>query len=256
MNTVVYQWLREDGSPYYIGIGNPRRPYTGKRRCGGPPPKERIVILHKGLEWEEACEIEKELIAFYGRKNSGTGILRNLTDGGEGIQGFRHTEESKIKISKATSGENHPMYGKKHKKESIGKMSGGNHYMYGNTLSEKTKAKISEALSGENHPMYGKKHREETIEKISGENHHMYGKTHSEETKVKMSEKKSGKNNPRYTPRNWYHPVHGIVLQKSASELIKMFPEQNLNPSHLSRVALKKRPRHKEWSIVESPVEA
>jgi hypothetical protein len=229
MNTVVYEWRREEGTPYYIGIGRPQRPYTGRRSCGPPPPADRIVILHEGLDWEKACEIERELIAFYGRKDLGTGILRNLTDGGEGVPNL--SKSTREKISKANSGENN--------------------YNYGKTLPEETKAKISEALSGENHPMYGKNHKRETIEKMSGENHHMYGKTHSKETKVKMSKKQSGQNNARYTSRNWYHPVHGIVLQKSASDLIEMFPEQRLNPSHLSRVALKKRSHHRGWSIVK-----
>ena len=62
-DTVVYQWIRKDGSPYYIGIGNQRRPYTGKRTCGSPPPKDRIVILHENLEWEEACRIERESLS-------------------------------------------------------------------------------------------------------------------------------------------------------------------------------------------------
>ena len=183
-NTVVYQWLRKDGSPYYIGIGNLQRPYTGRRRCGTPPPKERIVILHKNLEWEEACEIEKELIAFYGRKDLGTGILRNLTDGGEGTPGVKVSEKTKRKMSENNKGKNNPNYGKKHLEE--------------------TKKKISRA--------------------ISGKNNHNYGKNLPEEVKKKISESNSGKNNPRYTTRNWYHPAHGEVLQKSISDLVKMFP--------------------------------
>ena len=104
MNIVVYQWLREDGTPYYIGIGNPRRPYKGRRSCGRPPSRDRIVILHENLEWEEACRIEKELIAFYGRKDLGTGILRNLTDGGDGV--VNPSSHTKEKISKANTGKN------------------------------------------------------------------------------------------------------------------------------------------------------
>lgn len=277
MNTVVYQWLREDGSPYYIGIGSPRRPYTGKRNCGGPPPRDRIVILCRNLDWEEACKIERELITFYGRKDLGTGILRNLTDGGEGSCGVVMSEETKAKISKAVSGENHPLYGKRGEKS----------YWHGKTHSEETKAKMSKARSGENHHMYGKKHTEEakakmsrahlgrrhseeTRKKMSGENHNMYGKKHTEETKAKISKalsgenhpmygkkrteesraKISGKNNPRYTPRDWYHPIHGEVLQKSISELAEMFPEQKLLRSSLSTVCSGKRNHHKGWKVL------
>lgn len=229
MDTVVYQWLREDGSPYYIGIGKPQRPYTGRRSCGGPPPRDRIVVLHEGLEWEKACEIERELIAFYGRKDLGTGILRNLTNGGEGVRGLVVSEETRAKLSKAR-------LGKKHSEEHRKNLSKASR---GRVVSEETRKKISKAKSGENHHLYGK----------TGESHPMYGKKHTKEAKEKMSEKRSGKNNPKYTPRDWYHPVHGEVLQKSLFELIKMFPEQNLNPGHLSEVANKKRPHHKKWTL-------
>jgi len=210
-DTVVYQWIRKDGSPYYIGIGTPRRPYINRRSCGYPPPEERIVILHENLEWEEACKIEKELIAFYGRKDIGTGILRNLTGGGDGVLGYKHTDEEKKRRSKANKGKNNPSYGRKH--------------------SEETKRKMSERLSGKNNPNYGRKF--------------------SEETKKKMSKAKSGKNNYRYTPRDWYHDIYGEFLQKSSCDLIKMFPEQKLNRGHLSGVALGKRSHHKGWKILE-----
>ena len=269
-NTVVYQWLGEDGSPYYIGIGTPRRPYIDRRRCGCPPPRERIVILHENLEWEEACEIEKELIAFYGRKDLGTGILRNLTDGGDGARGI--SEETKRKISKSKKGQ-------KLSEETKRKLSKANK---GKKLSRETKMKQSEAAKGENNPFYGKKHSEETKEKISEANkgrklsdeikkkiseankgrklseeskkkmsEAKKGQKHSEETKKKLSELSSGKNNPRYTPRNWYHPAYGEVLQKSISDLIKMFPEQKLLRGHLSKVALGKRSHHKGWKIIK-----
>ena len=251
-DTVVYQWIRKDGSPYYIGIGNPKRPYTGRRGCGSPPPRERIVILHEDLEWEEACEIEKELIAFYGRKDVGTGILRNLTDGGDGILGYKHTDEEKKRRSKASMGKNNPYYGKKH--------------------SEETKRKMSERFSGKNNPNYGKKRPKETREKISkakrgqkpseearrkmseskkGKNNYNYGKNLPEEVKKKLSEMNSGEKHARYTPRNWYHSTNGEVLQKSISDLVKMFPEQNLIGTCLSAVALGKRSHHKEWKILE-----
>lgn len=82
----------------------------------------------------------------------------NFTDGGDGISGFIHSEESKNKISKNHpdySGENHPMYGKKRPGHSK-RMSGKNHPNYGNPRnyhpSPQTKQKMSEAVSGENNP--------------------------------------------------------------------------------------------------------
>ena len=120
----------------------------------------------------------------------------NFTEGGDGVSGFRHSEETRKKISESQKGENNPMYGKKHSEESRKKISealkGENHPMYGKTHSEETKKKMSEAQKGENNPMYGKTHSEEARKKISesqkGENNSMYGKTHSEEARKKMSE--------------------------------------------------------------------
>ena len=81
----TYLWLREDGTPYYVGKGKGNRAFTSSRhmiKC--PTNLERIVILHCGLE-QEALAQEIELIALYGRKDLGTGCLRNMTGGGDGV---------------------------------------------------------------------------------------------------------------------------------------------------------------------------
>jgi len=83
-------------------------------------------------------------------------------------------QETKIKMSKAQSGKNHPMYGRQHREESKMRMSisqsGEKNHMYGKHHSEETKRKISENhkdIRGKNNPMYGRRHSEETIIKIS-----------------------------------------------------------------------------------------
>lgn len=79
----VYAYLREDGTPYYIGKGCANR-IDSKYHPGISLPKpERRTKLHTNLTNEEACDKEKELIAHYGRKDLGTGILYNRTDGGD-----------------------------------------------------------------------------------------------------------------------------------------------------------------------------
>jgi hypothetical protein len=96
----VYLYLREDGTPYYVGKGKNNRAFSLKRRIS-PPPKERIIIHTENLSENGAFELEKKLIAQYGRKDNDTGILRNLTDGGEGSSGRFFSDEQKIQISKA-----------------------------------------------------------------------------------------------------------------------------------------------------------
>jgi hypothetical protein len=88
-NFVVYAYCREDGTFYYIGKGKPERPYS-KRIKGINPPRNRsrILILHEGLSEGVSFEYEKKLILFYGRKDLGTGLLRNKTNGGEGVSGW------------------------------------------------------------------------------------------------------------------------------------------------------------------------
>ena len=81
----VYMWLREDGSPYYVGKGSGRRAYR-KHRVGKVPPMERTVF-YIAKDEAEAFEIEVALIWYYGREDLGIGRLLNLTDGGEGVTG-------------------------------------------------------------------------------------------------------------------------------------------------------------------------
>jgi len=75
----TYLWLREDGTPYYVGKGHGKRAI----RKGSPQYLSRILIQEHESE-QDAFTAEKFLIAYYGRKDLGTGCLRNRTDGGEG----------------------------------------------------------------------------------------------------------------------------------------------------------------------------
>ena len=93
MNNIyyTYAYLRsktsetaEAGTPYYIGKGKGKRAYDSTHRVKVPDDRDRIIFLKENVSEREAWDYEKEMIQFYGRKDLGTGILRNMSDGGEG----------------------------------------------------------------------------------------------------------------------------------------------------------------------------
>lgn len=166
---VVYGYARDHedksgnyGTYYYIGKGTPRRPYN----CSGrtiPCPRNKkrdIHIIYSNLDEKTALNLEIKLIKKYGRidKDPERGILRNMTDGGEGSSGYTHLENSKKKMS------------------------------------------------------IGHKYRGEK--------------------------------------KNWTHPVHGLVLNKTVTELIERFPEQKLLRTELNNIAKKENASYKGWITV------
>jgi hypothetical protein len=81
-NYYTYAYLREDGTPYYIGKGRGDRAYKNDSRCCARPPKDRILILKNNLTENEAYKHEIYMIKHYGKKVDG-GILHNINNGGE-----------------------------------------------------------------------------------------------------------------------------------------------------------------------------
>ena len=103
---VVYQHrIPNKGDIFYIGIGkDKKRAFTKSNRnefWHNVVNKYgyEIEILVEDVSWEVACEIEKELIKKYGRRCKNQGTLVNITEGGEGVLGLKHTEQAKAKMS-------------------------------------------------------------------------------------------------------------------------------------------------------------
>lgn len=162
----LYRHIRLDkNEPFYIGIGkdddsNFKRAYYKSKQKRNKiwidiinKTSYKVEILFENLFWEEACEKEKEFISLYGRLNINTGILANMTDGGEGTFGLKWSEESKLKnnirLKKIKKYWQDKTFTENHKQNISNALKGRVH-------SVDTRTKISNSLKGEKHQFYGK----------------------------------------------------------------------------------------------------
>ena len=165
----VYRHIRTDlNIPFYIGIGKEvTRAYSKTHRNDhwnhivGKTSYD-VHILFDDVSYEFAKEKEREFIELYKRKEDG-GILCNLTKGGDGVLGIRHTEEARKKMGEPNKGK---------------------------TISEWHRQRVSEFHTG-------RKHSEETRKRMSeSQIGKGLGVKASEETRKKMCESsKKGESN-------------------------------------------------------------
>ena len=139
-------------------------------------------IVATELTAKEAKKREIDLIASNETRDPEYGY--NLTDGGDGTCGYRHSEETKKKIGDMSRGNKYCL-GREATAETKEKQSRSHK---GAVVTEESRAKMSAALIGNQH-LLGHKHTDETRAKMSAS--HM-GLTVSEETREKTSQRMMG----------------------------------------------------------------
>lgn len=211
---------KSDGRIFYVGKGMGERltKYDNRNIHWRRIVKKHGFTAHKvSGNMPEPCALsfERALIASIGRKN-----LCNMTDGGDGISGYRFSAEQRLRLGEAVKASYTPERREVMRQSRLGKPPGN----AGISPSPETRAKISATNKGRKKPEgfgsaqsdrqrgvarplhvaemlrvanLGKPLSQETKRKISdalcGENAHWYGKSFSEDHKRKISEGKLGK---------------------------------------------------------------
>ena len=177
-----------DGAVFYIGKGTKGRAY---KTHGRNAHWKRVVakygyyvtILADNLTESEALAREIELIAEFGKV-----ALCNMTDGGEGMSGYRHTVAGKSKIAKAHLDIPRPA-------ESIEKMRDAK---LGKIPSIETRRKMSEAHIGFKHSAVSiqkmkEKANARSVETIAKQVAANIGQKRSEDARRNMAAAQAGK---------------------------------------------------------------
>ena len=104
----TYAYLREDGTPYYIGKGKKNRIHNTHTKFIKLPPRDRRIILKRFADEDDALRHEVYMIDILGRKSDG-GILINQSIGGDKPPTCKSvSEETRKKISDSHKGMKKP----------------------------------------------------------------------------------------------------------------------------------------------------
>lgn len=227
-------------------------------------------ILHKAIRkygfdsftWKiiARCDSKKELneMEFHYIKQYSSHVPNgyNLTYGGEGVLGMKHTDKAKQRMSEKRSGSGNPMYNK-----SISKICG-----------DKISLKLKKYYAENAGSFFGKKHTIASRQKMSvsrtGTGNHLYGKHLSKEHRRKIAEANRGRHFCKEWCKNISNAKKGKNLgsdNKRSKKYVLCFPdgsefivhglanfcskynEVKLSQAHLSGVASGNRKHHKGY---------
>jgi len=187
---IIYQIYCRSNNKSYIGItNNLKRRMTVHKNSTADTVLNRTVlkygkdnftlnIIDRCKTWEEACKKERWYI-----KELNTHVPNglNMTDGGEGVFGLKHSEKTKLQMSVSHKGKRSGMYGK----------TGPN---LGKKFSEETRKRISESRIG-----IEPWNKDKKCPQLNGEGNGFFGKSHSLETKKHLSKAAVGRKHSKET---------------------------------------------------------
>ena len=165
---IIYLTTNNIREKVYVGklVNERKKTYLGSgtyvRRAIKKYGKENFsrITLEDGItDHDYLCEREKYWIAFYDSTNPDVGY--NLTEGGGGLLGFHHSEETLEKLSESHKGQIPWNKGISPSKETLEKLSeshkGQTPWNKGISPSEETLEKMSKSKKGIKHPRILKK---------------------------------------------------------------------------------------------------
>ena len=182
---VIYKITNTLNGKIYVGMTRQKlsKRISKHKYCGkhGRPGVDTAIAKYG---WEnftveviETCPVENlaEREIFWIAKLDANGSNGyNLTEGGDGCTGYKHTAESRAKISANhadVSGENNPQYGKPLSEEHKAKISasekGKTAWNKGKKMSEEQKRNLSATRKGKPSPLKGKPRPPEVCAKIA-----------------------------------------------------------------------------------------
>lgn len=219
----VYAHRKINGEIFYIGKGCGKRAWDteGRSRYWENTvnlTNYHVEILISGLQEWYAIELEKDLIAYHGRKDLGYGLLVNQVDGGDKLgEGSNNPMYGKGYLQ---AGNLNPMYGRKHSEDHKKVISETTKKALANPETRRKQAEYTKTNNPMNNPDIRNKHlsimKSEEFRKnmslaMSGENNPMFGRT----GKSAPAYGRTGEKHPMFGRTGEKHPLFGRTGDKS-----------------------------------------
>lgn len=192
MDFYVYQLrLATSELPFYIGKGKGNRSshhfYPSnlarnslKSNTIKKATREGVEVLvetlHRTPDEAAAFKLEAELIAQYGRKDNSTGILANLTDGGEGASGKKVGDSTRRKLAAGRLG------------TTVTEIVRANMSKAQQAMTAATKQKMSVAATRPRSELWKQRNKEATAKRYAEQPSPLKGRRLSDEHKAKIKQ--------------------------------------------------------------------